>query len=171
MSKFRNYDNYEIYADGRIYSYIRKKFLKPHTNKNGYQIVHLTDNNGNKKWYLLHRVVYETFSGEQIPECMQVNHRNEIKTDNRFFENLELVTPKQNCNFGTRNSRISKGKINGKTSKRVGAFKNDELVMVFKSTNEAGRNGFDQGNVAKCCRNCYLREGNNVFKGFEWRYI
>ena len=170
MSKFRNYDNYEIYADGSIYSYIRKKFLKPHTKKNGYQIVHLTDNNGKRKWYFVHRIVWEAVTGSPIPDGMQINHRNEIKTAN-MISNLELVSPKQNCNFGSRNARIAKAKINGKTSKQVGAFKNDELVMVFKSTNDAGRNGFDQGNVAKCCRNCYLREGNNVFKGFEWRYI
>ena len=81
------------------------------------------------------------------------------------------MSPKQNSNYGTRNSRIAKAKINGKTSKLVGAFKDGKLVMIFASTNDAGRNGFDQGNVAKCCRNCYIREGNNVFKGFEWRYI
>ena len=43
--------------------------------------------------------------------------------------------------------------------------------MTFSSTNDAGRNGFDQGSVSRCCRNCFHREGNNVYKGFEWRYI
>ena len=43
--------------------------------------------------------------------------------------------------------------------------------MVFPSIAEAHRQGFNQGHVASCCRNCYLREGNNVYKGYEWRYL
>lgn len=39
----------------------------------------------------------------------------------------------------------------------------------FKPKTE--KNGFHQGNVAACCRNCFNRPRNNVFKGFEWRYI
>lgn len=162
---FKNYQNYEVYEDGHIWSYKTKKFLKP-TTKNGYQRVSLVDNEGKRKWYQLHRVVYESVTGEPIPEGMQVNHLNEDKTDNRFFENLNLMTPKQNCNFGTRNYRIAKAR-----SKQVGAFKNDELVMVFQSTREAERQGFNSSNVSACCRNCYLREGNNVYKGYEWKYL
>ena len=70
MSKFRNYENYEIYADGRIWSYKTKRFLKPQTMKNGYQLVHLSDNEGKIKTYYVHRIVYETFSGEPIPKGM-----------------------------------------------------------------------------------------------------
>ena len=96
MSKFRNYDNYEVFENGKIYSYKTKKFLKPQTQKNGYQVVNLYDNDGKMKKYLVHRIVYEAVSGAPIPEGMQVNHINEDKTDNRFFENLNLMTPKQN---------------------------------------------------------------------------
>lgn len=85
-------------------------------------------------------------------------------------------------NYGSRNTRASKSNTNNpklskalinnkKKSKSVGAFKNNELVMAFPSTRECGRQGFNQGTVAACCRNCYLREGNNVYKGYEWRYI
>ena len=165
MSKFLNYDNYEIYPDGKIWSYKYKKFLKPATRKDGYQIVGIYDNEGNKKWYQLHRVVYETFTGETIPEGMQVNHINEIKTDNRF-ENLNLMTPKENINYGTCIERRSATR-----SKTVGAFKNGELVMTFTSTAEAQRQGFSSGAVSKCCRNCFNRPGNNVYKGYEWRYL
>ena len=176
MSKFRDFSNYEIYADGRIWSYKKKRFLKPYTNKNGYQSVLLSDNEGKIKRYYVHRIVWESVTGEPIPEGMQINHRNEIKTDNRFFENLELVTPKQNLNYGTRNNRagktISKALTNNpKRSKSVGAFKDGKLVMTFPSANEAGRQGFNQGNVSACCRNCFNREGNNVYKCYTWRYL
>lgn len=49
MAKFRNYDKYEVYEDGRIFSYKKNKFLKPITVKGGYQRVGLTDNEGKKK--------------------------------------------------------------------------------------------------------------------------
>lgn len=160
---FRDFTKYEVYSDGRIYSYKSKKFLKPSTEKNGYQRVCLVDNYGKKKSYLLHRVVWESVTGKPIPSGMQINHRNEIKTDNRFFENLEIVSPKENLNYGLRNEKASKS-----LSKQVGAFKNGELVMKFASTMEAQRQGFNQGAVAACCRGA---KNFKTHKGFTWKYI
>ena len=171
MSKFRDYSKYEVYEDGRIWSYSHKKFLKPSTMKNGYQIVCLSDNEGNRKMYYLHRVVWEAVTGEPIPENLEINHRSEDKTEN-FFENLELISHRQNINYGSGIKRCHKAQINDpKRSKAVGAFKDGELVIKFPSTREAGRQGFHQGNVAACCRNCFNREGNNVYKGYTWKYL
>ena len=167
---FRNYSKYEVFEDGKIWSYSRNKFLKTQTNQKGYQLITLIDNEGIKKLYQVHRVIYESVTGEPIPEGMQINHINEDKSDNRFC-NLNLMTPKENSNWGTRNERCSKARINGKCSKQVGAFQNGELIMSFPSTRECGRQGFCQVAVSACCRNCYMREGNNVYKGFTWRYI
>lgn len=182
---FRDYSNYEVYEDGKIWSYKRNKFLTPIIRKDGYQEVNLYDNNGKMKKYKLHRVVYEAVTGEPIPNNLQCNHINECKYDNRFC-NINLMTPKQNTNWGTRNERaakaISKANTNNKKlsksltnnpkkSKPVGAYRNGELVMTFPSLSEAGRDGFNFGNISMCCRNCYKREGNNVYKGFEWRYL
>ena len=169
--KFRNYTKYEVFEDGRIYSYSRNKFLKPVTTKDGYQRVGLTDNEGKAKLYYVHRVVYESFTGKPIPEGMQCNHISESKDEN-FFANINLMTCKQNNNWGTRNERVAKSNTNNKKiSKAVGAFKDGKLVLSFPSIAEAQRQGFNQGAVSYCCRNCYLREGNNVFKGYEWKYI
>lgn len=171
MSKFRQYDNYEVYEDGKIWSYKTKKFLKPRTVQGGYKQVVLYDNEGNRKSYLLHRLVYETFSCEPIPLGMQCNHISEDKTD-CSFSNINLLSPKQNCNFGSRNKRLSKANTNNpKLSKAVGAFKDGNLVMTFPSTSEAERNGFDHSTVSACCRNCYMREGNNKYKGYTWKYL
>lgn len=167
MSKFRNFEKYEVYEDGRIWSYKSNKWLKPKTEKNGYQRVILYDNEGNRKSYLLHRVIYESVTGNPIPKGMQINHRSEDKTDNRFFENLELVTPKENVNYGTRNARASKSLTNNpKISKMVGAFKNGELIFTFPSTREAARQGFNKSAVSKCCNGKLTH-----YKGYEWRYI
>lgn len=162
---FRNYSNYEIFEDGRIWSYKRKRFLKPSTDKNGYKLVGLIDNDGKRKHYLVHRVIWESVTGEPIPKNLEINHIDERKYNNDI-SNLELLSHKENVNYGSRNARDAKTK-----SKLVGAFKDEKLVMTFQSTREAHRNGFNKDAVSACCRNCYNREGNNVYKGFVWRYI
>ena len=154
--KFRDYNKYDVYEDGRIYSYKSKKFLKPGTSTSGYQIVSLSNNEGEIKKYQLHRVVYETFSGEPIPEGLQVNHIDECKTNNHI-NNLNLMTCKENINWGSANER---------RSKKVGAFKYGNLVFTFQSTQDAGRQGFTQSSVAACCRG-----ERKKHKGFEWRYL
>ena len=162
---FRDFTKYEVYPNGKIWSYSRNKFLKPWTNKDGYQQVMLYDNEGKGRWYRLHRVVWEAVTSSPIPEGFEINHISENKEEN-FFANLQLLSHKENMNFGTCIKRMAKSK-----SKQVGAFKDGKLVMTFPSTKEAGINGFNQGNVAACCRNCFNRPGNNVYKGFEWRYL
>lgn len=162
---FKDFTKYEVYDDGRVWSYKRNKFLKPKSNGKGYQQVALSDNQGKIKWYYLHRVVYESVTSEPIPENLEVNHRSEDKTD-CSFANLELLTHKENINFGTRNIRTAKTMTNGVRSKQVGAFQNGELVMSFQSTREAGRQGFHQGSVAACCRG-----ESKTHKGFQWKYI
>ena len=165
MCKFRDYSKYEVFEDGRIWSYSHKKFLKPITMKDGYQQVGLYDDDGKMKKYLLHRVVWESVTGEPIPEGYEINHISEAKDDN-FFENLQLMTHKQNLNYGSRNSRASKTKTNGVRSKQVGAYKNGELVMTFPSTAECGRQGFNQSTVAACCRG-----ERKTHKGYTWKYL
>lgn len=102
---FRNFTKYEVYDDGRVWSYKRNKFLKPHLDKDGYYQIRLTDNEGKMKTYYLHRVVYEAVTSEPIQEGMQINHIDENKANNHI-SNLNLMSPKENCNWGTRNERI-----------------------------------------------------------------
>ena len=168
--KFRDYDKYEVLEDGRIWSYNTNRFLKQSTNNRGYQQVCLVDKEGKRKWYLVHRLIYEAVSGEPIPEGMQVNHIDECKTNNQK-SNLNLLTHKQNINWGTGIERSAKSRKkaltnNPKISKSVGAFKDGELIMVFPSTMECGRQGFNSGNVAACCIGKLQH-----YKGYTWKYI
>ena len=163
--QFRDYTKYEVYEDGRIWSYKKKRFLKPQTRKDGYQIVSLSNNEGKQKTYYLHRVVWESVTGAPIPKGYEINHRSEAKDEN-MISNLELLTHKENLNYGARNSRITKAMTNGKLSKPVGAFKDGELVMEFQSTREAGRQGFCKSSVVSCCNG-----KRKTHKGYTWKYL
>lgn len=161
-------DLYEVSDLGRVrslnYNHTGKiRILKTYKVK-GYICVGLWKN---RKYKLLsvHRLVYETFIGT-IPEGMQVNHINEIKTDNRL-ENLNLMTPKENCNWGTRNQRSADKQRNNHRSQTVRQSTLDGiLVKKWPSTKECGRNGFNQGAVAACCRG-----ERKQYKGFIFEYI
>ena len=53
-----------------------------------------------------------------------------------------------------------------KMSKKVYQYTLDgELVNVWESTAECGRNGYDQGNVCKCCNGRV-----KTYKGYKWQY-
>ena len=165
-----NYEGiYQVSNIGRVKSLkrphgLKEKILKPQMLNNGYYRVHLHKQSIRKNYYI-HRLVFEAFNG-QIPENMQVNHINEIKTDNRL-SNLNLMTCKENINFGTRNERVAKKQTNGKKSKTVLQFDlNDNLVKEYPSTKQVERElGFDQGNIVKCCKG-KLKQAY----GYKWRY-
>lgn len=62
-------------------------------------------------------------------------------------------------------------KVAERCSKQVYQYSKDgTLVAIYPSVAECSRNGFDNASVSKCCRNCYMREGNNVYKNYIWSY-
>lgn len=148
---------------GRIKSLKRPYGLKERILKQqlvcGYYQVRLCKNSI-QKFYYVHRLVWIAFNG-QIPEGLQVNHINEIKIDNRL-ENLNLMTCKENLNWGTRNERSAKSK-----SKAVLQFTLDGiLVKEYASATQAERElGFDQGHICDCCNGKY-----KTAYGYIWRY-
>ena len=165
---YKNFSKYDVLPDGRIWSKYSNKFLKPCKSSDGYQKVRLSDNEGKPHTERLHKVVYFAVNSLwEYPEGMQLNHKDENK-ENNHISNLELVTAKQNSNWGTRNTRVAKALTNHPDkSKRVGAFNEaGELVMAFPSTMEASRNGYCQGHVSACC-NGKLK----THKGYIWRYL
>lgn len=168
---YKNFSNYEIFADGRIWSKVRKKWKKPSKKSDGYMKICLKDDDGKQHTPNVHTVIFLAVNGlHKLPKGYEINHIDEDKTNNAIW-NLELVTRKENINWGTGNERRSKalkGKIPAANPpKRVGAYdKNGELVMVFPSTAEAGRQGYNQGSVCACCNG-----KRKTHKGYEWRYL
>lgn len=97
------------------------KVLTPHTTyplKNGKprQQIGLSKN-GRVIYPVLSRCIWESFNGP-IPEDMQVNHIDEDPTNNRL-ENLNLMTPKENTNWGTGIARRAKTQSVTKKGKQL----------------------------------------------------
>ena len=89
--EIENYEDYLIYADGRVFSKISNIFLKAYINNRGYYKVMLYKN-GILKNFKVHRLIAIHYIQNNDPnKFIQVNHINCNKTDNRI-ENLEWCT-------------------------------------------------------------------------------
>lgn len=163
---------YQVSNIGRIKSidrYIRNKWgsltlckehiLKPRTDDDGYYRIGLYKD-GKYKSFGLHRLVSEAFipNPNNLP-C--VNHKNEIKTDNRV-ENLEWCTNSYNLNYGHRLEKaIEKRKIHilqfTKNMDFVGYY--DSIVSAASSVNGLA------SNICSCCKQTIKRA-----YGYVWRY-
>ncbi len=151
---------YQVSNKGRVKSFKNQyghgvRILHGEKTKSGYIQVSLVSLN--KKRYKIHRLVALAFipNPDGLP---QINHKNEIKTDNRV-ENLEWCTAKYNVNYGTAIERRSE-----KLGKRVMCI---EMGKVFASCNAAGRElNLDFSHIAKCCRH-ELRH----YKGLHFEFV
>lgn len=156
-----DYDGYFISSLGRVKSTKQwngssERILKQGISKKGYSVVVLSKNN-NTKTFLVHRLVAFAF----IPNPQnfnQINHINEIKTDNRV-ENLEWCTNSYNMSYGSRLLKQIQ-----KCSKPVLCVETD---VVYPSEIDAARkNNLNQGNISNCCNG-----RNKTCGGFHWRYV
>lgn len=143
---------------------VKERILKPSISHRGYFIVVLCKNS-KLKAYRVHRLVWSAFNG-QIPENMQVNHINEVKADNRL-SNLNLMTAKENINYGTGIERSHNKQINGKCSKPVLQFTlEDILIKEYPSLIQAYREtGFAFQHICSCCKG-KLKQAY----GYKWKY-
>ena len=193
-------DNYEIWKDckgyegkyqvsnyGRVWSIVRQQYKSQREDKDGYLIVTLVAKNGKIKKERVHRLVALVFI-ENPNNYPQVNHKDENKGNN-CVENLEWVTAKQNCNYGTRNERVAE-KIKGENHYLYGKHLSEEhrahviasstkseevcqinietntIVNTFKSMREAERQtGVKHQHIWRVCNHKRKSAG-----GFIWRY-
>lgn len=115
-----------------------------------------------KNRWLIHRLVYETFVGS-IPKGMQINHINEAKTDNRLC-NLNLMTPKENTNWGQARYKQRKPQLIPVTQYLL----DGTPYFTYFSASDAEKDlGIYHSNIIQCCR------GNKRHKtagGYIWKY-
>ena len=149
------FPDYQVSNLGRVMSYRNQyghgpRIIHGEKTKSGYIQVKL-----NKERFKVHRLVALAFipNPDGLP---QINHKNEIKTDNRA-DNLEWCTGKYNVNYGTAIERRSK-----KRGKSVLCI---ETGNVFESCKAAGREmNLDFSHIAKCCRGVLSHHKNFHFE-------
>lgn len=157
---------------------IRKLTRNP---KTGYFLVNLSKDGKSKNLYV-HRLVALAFV-DNPDNKTTVNHKNEIKTDNRA-ENLEWMTLRENLRYGTHDerARLHKPDLNGENhfnygkrgaeshthkGKVVGVNIIDGSVVEFDTAATASRAlGISSGQLCDHLKGKYKSCG-----GYRWRRI
>lgn len=186
LGKVKSLDRIINDIKGKTYL-LKGKEIKFSQNNSGYVLVVLSKNKKSKT-YLVHRLVAETFipNPNNLP---QVNHKNEIKSDNRV-ENLEWCSAKYNINYGTCIERAKlhypsrKGKNNPNFSKKMSKelyekllkinskpicqySKQGEFIKKFNSISEAAKELNMKSSSS--IQNCLYGKAKTAY-GYKWQY-
>lgn len=174
----KDYPDYLVYEDGRIWSNKTNKFLKPGKNHGGYESVDLFNKQGHRR-LLVHRLVAQAF----IPNPMQLPQVNHIDENpgNNAVNNLEWCNAEYNMNYGNgakiRHSKIEYSKSfykhnaiqNGKkVSIPVVMIKDGKELECFESAKEASRRtGITMSSILRVVHGERHTAGGYVWKKME----
>lgn len=184
--RLTEFPDYEVSNLGRIKSYkkhVNGYILKPDINKDGYYQVHLNNKDNKRCTKQIHRLVAITF----IPNpknLRDVNHKDENKLNNSI-DNLEWCSVEYNCNYGTRNKRISESRLKNNIdySYNIGAGNHksrkiycNELEKSWDCIADAARElGLNKKSLACNMKQHILgnRPANGCYNGImlTWKYI
>ena len=145
---------YLVGNDGTIFNQKTKKFLKTVKNERGY--LHVTLCYGEKRDYLVHRLVAQAFL-ENPNDLPEMNHKDEDK-ENNHVDNLEWCTKQYNTTYGERTK--------SRNTPVIQRDKDGALVKCWDSMKDAGEalNLKYQG-ISRVCRHKRKTCG-----GFVWEY-
>ena len=156
MRDVKGYEGlYAVTSCGKVWSYKRKKFLKPISHR-GYLIINLCKN-GKIEQFFIHRLVAEAYipNTDNLP---MINHKDENKANN-CLQNLEWCDAKYNNNYGTRMKRISE-----KIKKPILQFDLEgNFIKEWLSATDVGRE--IQSNICMC-----LKGKKQTAYGYKWVY-
>ena len=174
MEEWRDIEGYEglyqISSLGRVKSLRnnktrKEKILKLKKNNNGYVLVNLYKNKV-MKTYQVHWLVAKAFI--ENPNNYPCFNQKDDNKENNNISNLEWITYKDNCNYGTRNQRI----INSKKEKcfytrEIYCLENNKIYNSIKQASE--ELNLDSSNIVKVLKGrlkqtkCYtFRYANKV---------
>ena len=152
---------------GKVKSFKRKNPLtmKIRYSKSGYLVITLTKV-GYHKVNDLHRLLMKSFRG--IPEGMQVNHINGIKSDYSLY-NLEVVTASENHKHAWRTGLQTSYHIKkvGSENNKARKVKCLQTGRIFETLSEAGRWAeVSASGITLCCQGKIKTSG-----GYKWNYV
>ena len=152
------FTNYAANKNGEVINIKNKRNIKMSNSGNGYLKFNLYDKKLEKPYtYYHHRFVFEVFKGP-IPKCFEIDHINEVKTDNRI-KNLQLLTSIKNKQKSFSKPIIS---INIETGeeRRVDSIKKASIELFI-----------DSSSISKICRKKRKTLTNKYGKKYTFKFI
>ena len=166
IEEWKNIDGFRGYYVsnfGRIKSYRRSKdgmILKQRLNKKGYCQVMISDDNSKKHFIQVHRLVLKTFNPVENMDELEVNHKDENKTNNNL-SNLEWMTHLENVRYGTGAQRA--------VEPQKMKIKCIENGVVYNSMKEASDMlDINYGNLSRCCSGQQATVGGLSFEVIDY---
>lgn len=166
--RVKSLDRYVTTKKGIMF--YKGKILRPGKDRGGYLYV-ILGKDTKRTTFSIHRLVWTAFNGQR-PEGMQINHIDEDKSNNAI-ENLNLMTPKENTNWGTGIERRSKSIINNKSKINHKSYSKPiiqldlecNLLAEFESIMDAERKlGIWNTSICACCRGKQKTAGGYIFR-------
>lgn len=169
---YRLHQNYSLYGadeNGNIINIVKQKPMKGVQMQNGYLGCSVRKyNQKGFKFMLVHRFVWEYFNGP-IQKDKVVDHINDIKNDNRLC-NIQMITPKENCQKSAKNRDCSNM---FKTIKCIKATNlNTNNVSYFNSTCRCSKLlGVNAGIIYHICNAVpYYKSGKSKMDGCSYKF-
>ena len=161
---------YQITDDGKVWSCLTNRYLKPKADKDGYFIVCLMDAIGKRHYERVHRLVALMYCEKQ-EGCNVVNHIDSNRQNNHY-SNLEWTTVKGNTIHGYIYGSVAEAQKKAteaariKNTKTILIYKNNRILCEAYGLNEAAE-------IAQCnektIRNC-IKEKRSSKSGYRFEY-
>ena len=174
IKEIKNYPNYRISDDGKIYSCYEglghkakpsnnwKELQQVYDKSSGYMLVTLSNKNGRKN-KRVHRLLMETFIPNPNPSYYKhVNHKDGNKLNNSL-DNLEWASPKENAAHAVKYG-LCEPCFKATRKAIVQYSKDNQFISEYESIHEAERvTGVAWQNISK------VINGKRSFAGgFRW---
>ena len=163
------YDLYAACEDGYIIHIVRQIPFKGKKNNDGYLRFSLRKYGESKqKNKYSHVFVWETFNG-MIPDGFQIDHIDDNKENNKL-DNLQLITPSENCKKAVKNRKNFNNYQNIRSVKGTNNETNE--VKYYFSIHSAGQHlEINSASVMRVCdgvtRSTQSKKDNHWYK-FEY---
>lgn len=163
---------YLISNYGRVYSLQKNRFLKENNNGNDYLTIILKTKGISQKFYI-HRLVALHFIKNKYKKPF-INHIDCNPKNNNVL-NLEWVTNEENIKYAASLGKFKKNDLwkekigfnqpTRKYIKSIDIFSGEETI--YKSINEAARNGYQASCICQCCNGIRSKHKNKVWIKLE----